>query len=239
MTGSRARIAGTGGIGILVTGDPPGGLAQTHGDYADMFTALVDEREEVTAYRVHEGKWPERAEAHRAYLITGSAAGVYEPLPWIADLIAFLRGAKGKAKLVGICFGHQVMAEAFGGKVEKSERGWGIGLHRYVVADGLAEQGREDIAVPVSHQDQVVVQPPATSVIASSAFTPFAGLAYQDQPALSLQCHPEFTPRFASALIEHRRGRLPNPDAALASLTEAHDCGRVRAWIRSFLAEPA
>ena len=226
-------------IGILVTGDPPGDLARTHGDYAAMFTALVGEGWEVTAYRVHEGEWPERPEAHRAYLITGSAAGVYEPLPWIAELLAFLRDAKGKAKLVGICFGHQVMAEAFGGEVEKSERGWGIGLHRYTVADGLAERGGDEIAVPVSHQDQVVVQPPATSVIASSAFTPFAGLAYGDQPAVSFQCHPEFTPSFASALIEHRRARLPNPDAALASLAEPDDCGRVVAWIRDFLGEPA
>ena len=77
-------------------------------------------------------------------MITGSAAGVYDPLPWIAPLKDFLVSAKGRAKLVGVCFGHQVMAEAFGGKVIKSPKGWGLGLHAYEVVrrEGWMDEAR-------------------------------------------------------------------------------------------------
>lgn len=201
-----------------------------------MFRQLLGEAFTGRAYDVVAGDLPERAEAHEGYLITGSPAGVYDPLPWIGSLKDFLREAKGKAKLVGVCFGHQVMAEAFGGEVRKSARGWGVGLHRYdVTARQPWMNGKEAIAIPASHQDQVVVQPPATTVVAASPFTPFAALAYQDQPAISFQFHPEFSPAFAKALIESRRERLPDPDAALATLDCVNDSDVVASWIRGFL----
>jgi GMP synthase-like glutamine amidotransferase len=91
------------------------------------------------------------------------------------------------------------------------------------------------IAIPVSHQDQIVVQPPASTILAASEFTRFGLLAYRDQPAISMQFHPEFQPAFAKALIEHRRISLPDPDAALASLDGPDDRARVAGWIRRFL----
>jgi GMP synthase-like glutamine amidotransferase len=91
------------------------------------------------------------------------------------------------------------------------------------------------IAVPASHQDQVVVQPPNTKVIASSDFTPFAALAWEDRPAISVQFHPEFDPGFAKALIDLRRDRLPDPDGAIESLDSPNDNARVGTWIRRFL----
>jgi len=221
-------------VGILVTGRPPGELAARFGDYPAMFAALLGPGFTTRAYDVTAGEWPERPEAHPAYIVTGSPAGVYEDHGWIARLKAFLRAARGKAKLVGICFGHQVMAEAFGGRVEKSVRGWGAGLHRYDMIGG-AFDGAGPVAIPVSHQDQIVAQPPATRILAASAFTPYAMLAYDDQPALSMQFHPEFSPDFARALIEARRDRLPDPGAALASLDAPDDRARVAGWIRDFL----
>ena len=91
------------------------------------------------------------------------------------------------------------------------------------------------IAVPASHQDQVVVQPPNTEVVAASDFTPFAALAWTDRPAISFQFHPEFSPAFAKALIEKRYDGVPNPDAAIASLDAPNDSARVGGWIRNFL----
>jgi GMP synthase-like glutamine amidotransferase len=163
---------------------------------------------------------------------------VYEDHNWIPPLKEFLRKAKGKAKLVGICFGHQIMAEAFGGKVEKSERGWGVGLQTLeVCGTGPFLDGERSVSIPASHQDQIVVQPRATRVIAANAFSPFGVLAYEDQPALSMQFHPEFTPEFAKALIERRRDALPDPEAASASLDQPNDRDAVAGWIRRFLLE--
>ena len=228
-------------VGILETGRPPGDLAGRFGDYPAMFAELLGPGFATTTYDVAAGGvLPERPEAHPAYIVTGSPAGVYDDLSWIGPLKRFLRVAKGKAKLVGVCFGHQVMAEAFGGRVEKSDKGWGVGLQTYEVT-GRAPwmDDPERVAIPVSHQDQVVVQPPRTSILAASAFTPFGVLAWQDQPALSMQFHPEFAPAFARALIEHRRDSLRDADAALASLDAPDDRARVAEWIRRFLTAPA
>ena len=138
--------------------------------------------------------------------------------------------------MVGVCFGHQAMAEALGGHVEKSDKGWGSGLHRYTVMRPEPWlDGAREIAAPASHQDQVVVQPPNTEITVSSDFTPYAGLAWTDRPAISFQFHPEFTPAFAQALIAERYDRLPDPDRAIASLDAPNDNARVGGWIRNFL----
>jgi len=221
-------------IGILEAGRPPGNLAEQFGDYPAMFAALLGPEFEAESCDVVAGELPNPA-AHDAYLITGSPAGVYDPLPWIEPLQEFIRSA-GDRKMVGICFGHQVMAEALGGHVEKSERGWGTGLHRYeIVRREPWMDGEISVALPASHQDQVVVQPPNSEVTVASDFTPFAGLAWTDRPAISFQFHPEFSPAFAKALIQKRYDVVPDPDAAIASLDAPNDHARVAQWIRNFL----
>ena len=221
-------------LAILETGRPPGDLASRFGDYPAMFGRMLGEGFEIEKFAVPGGQFPD-PKAHDAVLITGSPAGVYEPLPWIAPLMAFIRAAKD-SKMVGVCFGHQVMAEALGGHVEKSNKGWGAGLHRYsVVYDEPWIDSAAGIAVPASHQDQVVVRPPNTEIVAQSDFTPFAALAWTDRPAISFQFHPEFSPDFAKALIEKRYDIVPDPDAAIASLDAPNDNARVGGWIRRFL----
>jgi GMP synthase-like glutamine amidotransferase len=222
-------------IAILETGRPPGTLADEFGDYPAMFARMLGDGFEIERFDVQAGELPKEPADHSAYLITGSPAGVYDPLPWIAPLQEFIRAAKD-SRMVGICFGHQVMAEALGGHVEKSDKGWGAGLHRYTIVRSepwIDTAGT--IAVPASHQDQIVVQPPNTEVVAASDFTPFAALAWTDRPAISFQFHPEFSPAFAKALIEKRYDVVPDPDAAIASLDAPNDNARVAGWIRRFL----
>jgi GMP synthase-like glutamine amidotransferase len=223
-------------LAILETGRPPAPLADQFGDYPSMFERLLGDGFEVESFDVTAGQFPQIG-AHDAYLITGSPAGVYDPLPWIEPLMHFIRSADD-AKMVGICFGHQVMAEALGGHVEKSEKGWGAGLHRYTVIQSEPWIDTAGIvAVPASHQDQVMVQPPNTQVVAASDFTPFAALAWTDRPAISFQFHPEFSPAFAKALIEKRYDVVPDPDSAIASLDAPNDNERVAGWIRRFLTD--
>ena len=202
-----------------------------------MFEALLGL--EARTYDVAAGALPADVGRHQAYLVTGAAAGVYDDLPWIPKLTTFLRAAKGRARLVGICFGHQIMAEAFGGRVEKSAKGWGVGLHAYPIVRHEAWMDPVPlVAAPASHQDQVVIAPPGAELVASSLFTPYAGFAWRDQPAISFQFHPEFGPDYARALYDSRRDRIPNADAAIASLDAPNDNARIGEWIRRFLVTP-
>lgn len=232
-------------IAILETGKPPTDLQDAFDDYPARFRALLGEGVATVRFDVQAGRLPDDPTEFQGAIVTGSAAGVYDDLPWIAPLLDWLRAARGKTRLVGICFGHQALAQAFGGHVAKSDKGWGVGLHRYeVVADEPWMFPRAaSIAIPVSHQDQVEILPPDARVIASSAFTPYAGLAWDDPTGgkngvVSFQCHPEFQPEYGVALIEARRGtRVPHDvaDEAVASLSRANDRAVLTAWIRAFL----
>jgi len=226
-------------IGILQTGLPPADLGARFGDYPTMIGALLGAGFTHETIDVVAGTPPADPGAYGAYVITGSTAGVYEDLPWIAPLMDFLRAVRGRAPLVGICFGHQIMAQAFGGQVVKSPKGWGVGLQRYAVTPHAPRLDAAQVAIPASHQDQVVVPPPGAVVTLASDFTPYAGLAYDDGMAISFQAHPEFDPAFAAALIEARRGTRFDDEAAdraIASLSQPNDRDRVGGWMRRFLA---
>ena len=223
-------------LAVLETGVPPDPLAQEFGSYPDMFGKLLGPRFALDTDDVQRGELPDIGK-HAAYLVTGSPAGVYDPLPWIAPLMAFIRAAKDRP-MIGVCFGHQAMAQALCGEVIKSPKGWGAGLHDYgVVGPQPWTNGEQQIAIPASHQDQVVVQPPGTEVVAASDFTPFAALAWTDRPAISFQFHPEFSPAYAKALIEMRFERVNDAESALASLDAPNDNHRVGEWMRQFLME--
>lgn len=225
-------------IGILECGTPPKVLLSRHGTYSGMMRRLLGPGRNAVTFDVAGGVLPSDVMACDAYVLTGSPAGVYDDLPWIAELMRFLRQARGRAKLVGICFGHQAMAEAFGGAVLKSPKGWGVGQHRYDVRHRAPwMDDAAHVHAPASHQDQVVTCPSGARVIAASAFTPYAGLDYGD--AISFQFHPEFDSEFGTALIEATRdryGALAGP--AIASYGQPNDCARVGRWIGRFLDTP-
>ena len=226
-------------IGILEAGEPPPALVPAYGTYDSMTRRMIGDRHAYAAFRVFEGHLPSSPSACDAFVVTGAAAGVYDGLPWIAALEDFLRDAIGRAKLIGICFGHQIMARAFGGIIEKAPQGWGVGLHRYDILERARwMDAAEAIHVTASHQDQVLTPPPRCRVLGASAFTPHAILAYTDHPSISFQFHPEFAPDFSRALLGARRA----PDlteaqvaAAVASLDGPNDNRRLARRIDAFL----
>jgi GMP synthase-like glutamine amidotransferase len=226
-------------IGILAAGRPPSTLIPAHGDYTAMFQGLLEGRGyEWASYDVQAGQYPDHPEDCDGYVLSGAAAGVYDGDPWIGELLTFLRAARGRAKLVGVCFGHQAMAQAFGGQVIKSPKGWGIGLHTYGVAAHRPWMDHAPaFALAASHQDQVVELPPGATVLAGSDFCQMGTLAYDDGMAISCQLHPEFAPAYSTALIDGRRGqRFPEEQAAAAieSLKSPDDHERVAEWIGRF-----
>lgn len=227
---------------ILQTGDVPAPLRSQFGPYPAMFEKMFDStggRFTYEVVRVHDGAALPDPATITAAVITGSAAGVYEDHEWLAPLRAFIRAAYAeRTPMVGVCFGHQIMADALGGDVRKSEKGWGLGRHVYgPTANGLLGAAGPELAVACSHQDQVIVPPAEAEVILSSDFTPNAGLLYRNGAALSFQPHPEFEDDYTLALAEMRRGKAPDAvvDDAVASVSRASDSGFVARRIAEFL----
>ncbi len=224
-------------IAVLETGRPPSLLQPAHGDYPSMFARLLGEGFDTRPFDVQAGDLPDPT-AVDGVIITGSAAGVYEDHAWIPPLLDWIRNARGRTRLVGVCFGHQAMAQALGGRVEKSERGWGVGLHRYRVVESQPwmTPPLPEITLSASHQDQVVIKPGDARVTLASDFTPYAGLAWDDN-VISFQPHPEFSRAFTGALVEGRRGRIEDAvvDRAVESLKAGDDRAVVGDWIRRFL----
>jgi GMP synthase-like glutamine amidotransferase len=228
-------------VTIVETGLVPPDLRAEHGSYPQMFERLIgaaDASASFATIRLVDGERLPDPAGLEAILITGSSAGVYDQLEWIAPLEQFVRAAyEARVATVGICFGHQVIAQALGGTVRKSDKGWGIGRHVYDVVPNGAIDG-DSIAIACSHQDQVIAPPAGATTILHSAFTPYAGLLYANGAALSVQPHPEFTAAYAHALLESRRSLFPAElvATAMASLDQPLDSAGLGRTITRFLA---
>jgi GMP synthase-like glutamine amidotransferase len=228
---------------IVQTGEVPEPLREQFGPYPVMFERMFEEAGVSFGYetvRAHEGaSLPDPARLE-GIVITGSAAGVYDDLPWLEPLREFVRRAYGaKTPMLGICFGHQIMADALGGDVRKSEKGWGLGRHLYGV-NARPDFLRGDLpayAVACSHQDQVMTPPAEADVFLSSDFTPNAGLLYRNGRAISLQPHPEFADDYAIALAHLKQGRAPDETitAAVASMCRPSDAREIAGYVGAFL----
>jgi GMP synthase-like glutamine amidotransferase len=229
-------------IAIIETGLVAPQHRERHGSYPQMFERMIRASHPAIAFDVisiPSGQACPDPDKTEAILITGSAAGVYDERDWIAQLEEFVRADyASKTPMVGICFGHQLIAQALGGLVRKSEKGWGIGRHVYRIVPGNGVIEGEHIALACSHQDQVIEAPAHARTILSSDFTPHAGLLYANGVTLSVQPHPEFDVDYAYACCELREGRAPESvvRAAKASLAEPLDSARLGGAIARFLA---
>lgn len=229
-------------IGIIETGRPVGDLLEKHGDYPTMFAKLLrgaDPDLEFRAYHVLDGELPTDPADCDGWLMTGSAHGVYEDHAWIKPLEDFSRrAAEMGIRQVGICFGHQLYAQAFGGKVIKTDKGWGAGAHTYTIAERAPwmVDGDDSISCIVSHQDQVVDLPKDATVYGGSDFCE-AGIMTIGDSVMTMQCHPEMSKDFSSDLIDIRRERMGDQvsDTAKESLKKDLSRETLAKWIVAFL----
>jgi GMP synthase-like glutamine amidotransferase len=212
------------------------------GDYVDMFRALLVEplpHAEIIPYDARNGVLPDSPRDCDAWLCSGSRHSVYEDLDWIGDLSAFVRDARhAGSPFVGICFGHQLIAHALGGRTERADLGWAAGAHRIDITRPAPwmDPPRSSAELLFMHQDQVRELPEGGEVLACTDHCQVAVLAVGDR-MLGIQAHPEFGPRYVEALLDDRVGRIgaERTEAARRSLARPTDEAAVARWIARFL----
>jgi GMP synthase-like glutamine amidotransferase len=229
-------------LGILKCDSVSDIFVAEHGQYPEMFSSLlrsVDFNPQLTVFDVEHGELPTHINAADAYLITGSRHGVNDGFPWIAQLEEWVCSLyAAQKKVIGICFGHQLIAKALGGKVIKSSKGWGVGMSQNTVVqvkDWMKPQ-QTSFNVLMSHQDQVVHLPQHAEVIARNDFCPFYMLQINNH-FLTIQGHPEFTKAYSRALMISREDTVTELEfeRGMQSLELHNDANLVAQWIINFL----
>ena len=214
------------------------------GDYDHLYAdrlSRADNSFTYKSYRTHLGELPSSVNQCDVWLISGSPNSVYNDLPWIKNLIAFVRQLTGANKpLVGICFGHQVIATALGGKVEKSDRGWGVGMAQYAVSKPARwmQPSLEQYNIWVFHEDQITQLPAGAKILSGNDFCP-AFLVQYNPVTMSIQGHPEFFKGFFTRVLgSHEFDSMPEVRAqGLANLEGEHDGPILFSWIAKFLCQ--
>lgn len=197
-------------IAILQCDEVQDKFVVEYGTYLTMFSQLLHQVDSTLSFSVYNAvkeELPEPIDKVDAYLITGSRHGVNDGHAWIAHLEQFIRHLHAaQKKLIGICFGHQLVAKALGGKVIKSPNGWGVGMSVNTIAQAKPwmQPWQTNLNLVVSHQDQVVELPPETEILAHSDFCRFYMLQI-NQHFFTVQGHPEFSQAYSRALIDDRK----------------------------------
>jgi GMP synthase-like glutamine amidotransferase len=178
-------------------------------------------------------------EAADAYLITGSPNGAYDPDLWIGELQAFIRRAyQEKKKLVGICFGHQVIAHSLGGRAEKAPNGWGLGLEQVELLEQRPwmDPPKDTVFLHFVHQDQVTKLPPGARRLAGSDRCPVIIFTIAGR-VLGIQGHPEYSSELMGELLAYLDDHdLVSTGEAFKSLEQGRpDNQMVARWIANFL----
>lgn len=228
-------------MGLLECDHTDADLRGIDGDYGEMFLQLFSRHAPhlaLTRIDVIGGAALPPVTAFDAFVVTGSRCDAFAREPWILALGDLVRQAHEAAvPTVGICFGHQLIAHVLGGRVERAARGWGVGVRAARVVSAAPPPWVPDrFRLLHSHQDQVVALPPDAELLATSDHAPIA--AFRAGALLGFQGHPEFSPRYAAALMDRRAEQIGAEVVAEArsTLSEATDEAAIARWIGEHLA---
>ncbi len=217
-------------LAIIQTGLPPDFVAARHGSFSDMICCAADLcRDEISVIPVHEGAVLDAPSAYRAAVITGSPAMVTDLTDWSERTAAWIRNAARQGlPMLGICYGHQLMAHALGGKVGYNPRGREVGTQTVELLDEIAAQALAEglpaqFPAHLIHQQSVLELPPGAKVLARSAHDAHQIVQYQDQ-VLSTQYHPEFSTEIMRTYLAHY---------ALALAKEGFDVDSLQAGLQT------
>jgi GMP synthase (glutamine-hydrolysing) len=184
-------------------------------------------------------------DAHDGVVVTGSYASVTERAPWMERAGEWLLEAARTRPVLGVCFGHQLLAHALGGAVERNLRGPEVGTREVELTDA----GRADplfaglparFAVQETHEDHVPAAPPGATVLARNDHAPVQAFAHGPR-IRAVQFHPEFSPARVRAICDEQRAWLDAAGPrvhgeAIASLRETPEAtGLLVRWVERFV----
>lgn len=231
-------------IGILQTDSVLDQFQGEFGNYPGMFRGLLSlpgDAVSFTDFDIRHGDYPKRVDECDAYVITGSRNSVYDDEPWIHRLIDYVVELNDtKSKLIGVCFGHQMVAHALGGRTEAAACGWRVGVHHNEVVrhEPFMTPELKRFNLIFSHRDQVTKLPPDAELLASSPGCPYA-MFRLGQHILTFQGHPEFCKGYSRALMEYREETLGKEkfDSGIESLVADTNERTIGQWVLNFIRE--
>ncbi len=178
--------------------------------FRDLFDAL-DVRFQYRIYMTIGGELPQSLDEQDAFLITGSPLSVLDKHIFTDDLLEFIRLSDAAQKpLLGACFGHQAIALALGGKVEKSPAGYNVGIEetRFHSKRSWMEPDHDSLPLYVFHEDQVTQLPEGCELLGSSKNCKIASFA-KGEHIFTIQAHPEFSPEFMHCVLRYTQSSMP------------------------------
>ncbi|GAB0057989.1 hypothetical protein SIID45300_02324 [Candidatus Magnetaquicoccaceae bacterium FCR-1] len=228
-------------IGYLSVGTPPKPLTERFGEYPAMYQRMLADvlpEARLRIFEVREGKLPDSVHTCDGYICPGSDDSVYHPLPWLPPLMAFIRAVHAAAHpFVGICFGHQLLAQSLGGSVERASGGLRLGTRRIEITAPTPWMVpcQTVLHLPFAHRDQVIRLPPDGQTLATSDNCPCA-MFQAGEASLGIQGHPEFDHPYMQALIELPRPEKERTEVEMARKRLALDVDNqlVAEWIAGF-----
>lgn len=209
-------------------------------DYPTMFADLFPDFEWVL-YDVCNNHFPESLEECDLYIATGSKHSVYDDLPWVSKLKKVIVQLYQQQKyFIGVCFGHQLIGEALGGKVRKSSNGWCVGVHQFeiITHKNWMIPSAKTVNLLMMCQDQIVELPKDATVLAKSEWCPVAMLTV-GETILGIQAHPEFSKAYNQVLMEDRVERMGQDvvSKGIESLKNEIQQDIIQRWILSYISK--
>jgi GMP synthase-like glutamine amidotransferase len=229
-------------IGVLQCDELDADVRQRYGSHFDMVQRLLrplDDNLDFKKYQATRLELPQSVDECDAYIIPGSKFSVYDKLEWIRQLQQFvIMLHRQQKKMVGICFGHQLIAHTLGGKTEKFSGGWVVGIMSSRVCDHQSwmQPQKKTFSLAVTHQDQVSALPPAAEIYAENEQCAISGFKLGES-IITFQGHPEFSHDYLKSIMERRHDLMGERvyRQALNSINDTTDRELVGQWIVNFL----
>ncbi|ERF68940.1 hypothetical protein EPUS_08174 [Endocarpon pusillum Z07020] len=206
-------------LAILECDSPPPNADAKYGGYGGVFTTLLrygaellgkpdlEAMLQISKYQIQldPDNYP-KLEDVDAILLTGSRYNSFEDAPWIKKLVDFTAEIlkQDRIRLIGVCFGHQIIGRAMGVKVGRNEAGWEAAVDDFDLSErGKQLFGKEKLSIHQMHRDIIYYYPDGVEQLGSSPVCAVQGM-YKKGHLITVQGHPEFNEEIMTELLRVR-----------------------------------